>query len=250
MRFSYLETFCDITHLKPLAIAAEAAGYDGFALPESIMYPRDTDSTYPYLSSGDRSFINQPMLDPFVAATHMAAVTERLQFVTFVVKLAVRNPVLAAKSATSVAAVSGGRFKFGVGLSPWPEDFAVCGAPWEKRGERMHEMVEIVRGLGTGAFFEYHGRHFDIPPIKLNPVPATPMKILLGGHADVAIRRAVEIGDGWMHAGGDADRLEPLLDKLRAVRRETGRERDPSRSTSSPWTPSRRTACGGCRTRA
>jgi len=226
MRFTFLESLCDITHLKPLAIAAEECGFDSFAVPESIMYPRETDSQYPY-QSGSREFIAQPMLDPFVSATHMAAVTSRLQFTTFVVKLAVRNPVLAAKSACSVAAISGDRFKFGVGLSPWPEDFAVCGQPWENRGQRLDEMLDIVRGLATGDFFEYHGKYFDFPAIRLNPVPSRPLPILLGGHVEAALRRAVLKGDGWMHAGGDRDELAPLLARLDAIRRAEGKAGQP-----------------------
>ena len=221
MRFTFLESLCDITHLKPLAIAAEACGFDSFAVPESIMYPRETDSRYPY-QSGSREFIAQPMLDPFVSATHMAAVTEKLVLTTFVAKLAVRNPVLAAKSACSVAAISGDRFKFGVGLSPWPEDFAVCGQPWENRGKRFDEMLDIVRGLATGEFFEYHGDFFDITAIRLNPVPSRPLPILLGGHVDAAMRRAALKGDGWMHAGGDQDELAPLLARLQEIRRAEG----------------------------
>ena len=226
MRFTFLESLCDITHLKPLAIAAEECGFDSFAVPESIMYPRETDSQYPY-QSGSREFIAQPMLDPFVSATHMAAVTSRLQFTTFVVKLAVRNPVLAAKPACSVAAISGDRFKFGVGLSPWPEDFAVCGQPWENRGQRLDEMLDIVRGLATGDFFEYHGKYFDFPAIRLNPVPSRPLPILLGGHVEAALRRAVLKGDGWMHAGGDRDELAPLLARLDAIRRAEGKAGQP-----------------------
>lgn len=227
MRFTYLETFCDISQLRHLAIAAERAGYDGFGLPDSIMYPKETDSKYPYLSSGDRKFIDQPILDPFVAATHMAAVTERIELVTFVVKLAIRNPVLAAKTALSVGAISNSRFTFGAGLSPWPEDFAICGQPWDHRGKRMDEMIKILRGLSTGEYFEFHGKYYDFGPIKMNPVPKKPLKILVGGHADAAIRRAVELGDGWMHAGGDTDLLDPLLDKVNASRRELGRQKDP-----------------------
>ena len=226
MRFTFLESLCDITHLKPLAIAAEECGFDSFAVPESIMYPRETDAQYPY-QSGSREFIAQPMLDPFGSATHMAAVTTRLQFTTFVVKLAVRNPVLAAKSACSVAAISGDRFRFGVGLSPWPDDYAVCGQPWENRGQRLDEMLDIVRGLATGEFFEYHGKYFDFPAIRLNPVPGRPLPILLGGHVDAAMRRAVLKGDGWMHAGGDRDELAPLLARLDAIRRAEGKADQP-----------------------
>jgi len=222
MRFCLLESLCDIRHLGPLAVAAERTGFDAMAIPESIFYPEQSDSRYPYLSSGDRSFIDNPMLDPFVSATHLATLTSTLQLVTFVVKLAVRNPVLAAKSATSVAALSNNRFKFGVGLSPWPEDYAVCGEQWEKRGARMDEMLEIVRGLAAGEFFEYHGRFYDFGPIKLNPVPDRRMPVLVGGHVDAALRRAILHGDGWMHAGGDRDALDPLLARLGQMREELG----------------------------
>ena len=227
MRFTYIEAFCDITHLQPLAVAAEKAGFDAFALPESIMFPKETDSKYPYLASGNRDFIDNPMPDPFVAATHMAAVTTRIDFNTFVVKLAVRNPVLAAKSALSVGAITGGRFNFGVGLSPWPEDFAVCGQPWENRGKRLDEMIQIVRGLSPGDYFEFHGKFYDFPPIKINPVPKKPLKILLGGHADAALKRAVDYCDGWMHAGGDADTLDPLLKKIQDRRKAQGKQNEP-----------------------
>jgi probable F420-dependent oxidoreductase len=227
MRFTYLETFCDITQLGPLAVAAEKAGFHAYGLPESIFFPQETDNKYPYLASGNRDFINNPILDPFIAATHMAALTKKIELSTFVVKLAVRNPILAAKSALSVGAISGGRFNFGVGLSPWPEDFAVCGQPWEQRGKRLDEMIKIIRGLSTGDFFEFHGKFYDFAPLKINPVPRKPMKILMGGHADAAIRRAVELCDGWMHAGGDADTLDPLFDKVQATRKEMGKQNEP-----------------------
>ena len=135
MRFTFHETFCDPSHYAPLAIAAEKAGYEGFGLSDSIMFPRDSETAYPYLSSGDREFIGaSPTMDPFILGMHMASVTSTIKFVTFVAKLPVRNPVLVAKSVASIAALSNDRFKFGVGLSPWPEDFQVCGQEWKARG--------------------------------------------------------------------------------------------------------------------
>src|SRR5690606_15362152 len=112
------------------------------------------------------------------------------------------------KSVASVAVMSDGRFAFGVGTSPLPEDFQVTGTEWKTRGRRMDEMIEIVRGLTKGGYYEFHGRHYDVPAIKICPVPAKPVPILIGGHAEAALRRAARIGDGWMHAGsGDLDAL-------------------------------------------
>ena len=96
----------------------------------------------------------------------MGAVTSRLRFTTFVVKLPIRHPVLVAKSVASVAVMTQGRFGFGVGLSPWPEDFAVTGTEWTTRGKRMDEMIAIVRGLLRGGYFEFDGTHYRVPSIR------------------------------------------------------------------------------------
>jgi alkanesulfonate monooxygenase SsuD/methylene tetrahydromethanopterin reductase-like flavin-dependent oxidoreductase (luciferase family) len=144
-----------------------------------------------------------------------------------VVKLPIRQPVLVAKQAASVAVITDNRFGFGVGLSPWPEDFQVTGTEWKNRGKRMDEMLEIIRGLTGGGYFEYHGEHYDIPSIKICPTPSEPLPILIGGHAEPALRRAARLGDGWMHAGGDQKVLEGLLDRLRELRRQAGRENQP-----------------------
>jgi probable F420-dependent oxidoreductase len=229
MRFSYAESMCDPSQYLPLAVEAEQAGWDSFVVPDSICFPRDSDSTYPYTADGNRGFIeDKPFLEPFSLIPALAAVTQRLRFTTFVVKLPIRHPVLVAKQATSVAVLSNNRFGFGVGLSPWPEDFTVTGTDWHTRGRRMDEMIEIIRGLSAGGYFEYHGAHYDLPAVKLCPVPSQPIPILVGGHAEAALRRAARLGDGWMHAGGgQASDLDGALAQLAALRRECGREREP-----------------------
>lgn len=229
MRFTFAESMCPIDHLITLAREAEVHGYDSFAIPDSVCYPRDSDSSYPYTPDGDRTFLDgQPLVDPFCLAAALGQITERLRFTTFVVKLPIRHPVLVAKQATSVACLTQDRFALGVGLSPWPDDYRIMGQPWEHRGARMNEMIEIVRGLSTGEYFEFHGRFYDIEPIKLAPAPAAPIPILIGGHSDAALRRAARLCDGWMHAGGGAGAdLDGALDRLAELRREYGRAAEP-----------------------
>jgi len=228
VRFSYAESMCDPSHYLPLAVEAEQAGFTSFTVPDSICYPERSDSLYPYTKDGDRGFLEgRPFLEPFSLIPALGAVTERLRFTTFVVKLPIRQPVLVAKQAASVAVLTGDRFGFGVGLSPWPEDFEATGTDFASRGARMDEMIEIVRGLTRGGFFSYRGAHYQIPSIQICPVPARPIPILIGGHADPALRRAARLADGWMHAGGDAEALDRMLQRLRALRREYGREREP-----------------------
>lgn len=229
MRFSYAEAMCDVSHYSPLACAAEDAGWDAMVLPDSICYPRESDSTYPYTADGNREFLDgKPFIEPFVLIPALAAVTTRLRFHTFVVKLAIRQPVLVAKQAASLAVLSNDRFGFGVGLSPWPEDFVATGTDWRGRGKRMDEMIDIMRGLWTGEFFEHHGTYYDLPAVKMSPVPDQPIPLLVGGQSDAALRRAARIGDGWMHAGtGDGSDLDAHLDRLAELRAEYGREAEP-----------------------
>ncbi len=228
MRFGYLETMTNPAFMRPLAIAAEEAGYDTFVVPDSICYPEHSDSVYPYTPDGDREFLeDKPFVETFSLISFLAAVTERIRFTTCVVKLPLRHPVLMAKQLSSVALLSENRLSFGVGLSPWPDDYEAVGVPWARRGRRLDEMIDIIRGLCAGGYFEYEGEIFQIPSIKICPVPTQPVPIIVGGHSEPAMRRAVRVGDGWIHAGGDGDELRSLLARIGELRREYGRENDP-----------------------
>jgi len=145
VRFSLAETMCDPSHYAPLARAAEAAGFHAYTLPDSIAYPQESDSRYPYTPDGRREFLeDKPFLCPFSLIPCLAAQTTTLEFHTFVVKMPIRHPVLLAKQAASVAVLSGGRFHLGVGSSPWPEDYRITGVPWARRGRRMDEMIGVT----------------------------------------------------------------------------------------------------------
>jgi probable F420-dependent oxidoreductase len=222
MRFTYAESMIDPSLYLPLARAVEDAGYDAMVVPESLCYPKVSDSVYPFSPDGSREFLeDKPFLDPFLLTAAMGAVTERIRFVTFVVKLPMHHPVVLAKQATSAAVLTGNRFALGVGSSPWPDDYQLVGVPWEGRGRRMDESIDVVRGLAAGGWFEYHGEVFDVPAVKMCPVPTEPLPILVGGHADAALRRAARC-DGWLHGGGDPEALPGLLERLARFRDEAG----------------------------
>jgi probable F420-dependent oxidoreductase len=223
MRFTYAEAMTDPTFYVPLAQAAEAAGYTSMTVPDSIAYPYESDSKYPYTPDGSREFLeDKAFIETFVITAALGMVTTTLRFTTFVLKLPIRPPALVAKQAGSLAALIGNRLCLGVGISPWPEDFEIMGVPFAKRGKRMDECIEIVKGLITGDYFEFHGEFYDIPKIKMTPAPTEPIPILIGGHADAALRRAARC-DGWMHGGGDPDELDRLLKRLNQFRDEEGK---------------------------
>lgn len=226
MRFTYAEAMTDPTFYVPLARAAEDAGYDGFLVPDSIAYPEVSDSVYPFTADGSREFIeDKPFLEPFALISALAMVTERIRFTTSVLKLPVRHPLHTAKLASTAAVLSDNRLALGVGVSPWPEDYEMTGTPWEGRGKRMDECIEIVSSLLSGGYHEFHGDVFDVPSLKICPVPTERVPILVGGHSPAALRRAVR-HDGWIHGGGTDD-LGALLARLRGLRAESDKADEP-----------------------
>ncbi|KKF00540.1 LLM class flavin-dependent oxidoreductase [Mycolicibacterium obuense] len=222
MRFTFAEAMTDPTFYIPLAKAAEAAGYHAMTIPDSIAYPFESDSTYPYTPDGSREFLDgKAFIESFVLTAALCAVTTTLHFNHFVLKLPIRPPALVAKQAGSLAALFDNRLGLGVGTSPWAEDYELLGVPFARRGKRMDECIEIIRGLTSGEYFEFHGEFYDIPKTKMTPAPSRPVPILIGGHADAALRRAAR-NDGWMHGGGDPEELDALLAKLARFREEEG----------------------------
>jgi probable F420-dependent oxidoreductase len=223
MRFAYHATMCSPDYYLPLAVAAEEVGFDTFTLPDSICYPENSDSKYPYNGTGDREFLDGvPFLEPFSLIPAMGAVTTTIRFSTSVMKLAIRQPVVVAKSVSSVAVLTNDRFAFGVGISPWPDDFDACQIPWAKRGKRMDEMIDIVKGLMSGEYFSYVGEIFQIDSMKICPAPSKPVPILIGGHSNAALRRAARVADGFIHAGGAYEDLESTVMKIEEYRKECG----------------------------
>jgi probable F420-dependent oxidoreductase len=206
-----------------MAQAAEAAGFDSISVPDSICYPEEASSKYPYNGDGSREFLESvPFIESLVAVTHMAAVTKTIEFATFVYKLAIRQAPVVAKQVQSLQVLNGNRFHFGVGISPWEEDFAVTGVPWAKRGKRLDEQIDIVRGLETGDYFGYDGDCHTMPANKMNPAPTAPTPILIGGHSVPALKRAARIGDGWMCAGANLEQLTDYIARINEFRDEYG----------------------------
>src|ERR1051326_4845016 len=116
MRFTYAEAMTNARYYAPLAQAAEAAGYTSMTVADSLIYPQESDSTYPYTDTGDREFLEgKEFIETMVLTAHLAAVTSTLRFTPFVLKLPVRPPVLVAKQVGSVAWLSGNRPGLGIG---------------------------------------------------------------------------------------------------------------------------------------
>lgn len=228
MRFALALPMLPPEHFLPLARRAEEVGFASVAVPDSVFYPLEVSADYPYTSDGGRFWAPEtPFLDPFVAIPAMAAVTERIRFFTNVLKLAIREPLLVAKSVSSMAALADGRIGVGVGLSWIPEEFEWLGKDMRTRGARTNEAIEIIRAVLTGDVVEYHGRYHEFGPLMVRPVGASPVPIFVGGLSDAGLRRAARQGDGWISVANTRAEVAEVLPRLDALRAEYGRSDEP-----------------------
>jgi probable F420-dependent oxidoreductase len=190
-----------LEQLPELAKTAEECGFSSIPLPDSLFYMQAQSEKYPYTPDGSRFWTpDTPWVDPLIGATAMAAVTSRIHFYTNVLKLGSRNPLLLARQVGSVAAMSGNRFGFGVGIGWAPEEFEWCGAPYVRRGARVDEMVEVIKLVLGGGMVEFHGEFFDFDKLQMSPAPRVPVPFYIGGHTGPALRRAARTGDDWCSA--------------------------------------------------
>ncbi len=209
-------------HLVPMARAAEEHGYDSIAVPDSVFFPREVSAGYPYTTDGQRFWTGEtPFVDPFVAVSAMAAVTSRIRFVTNVVKLPLRHPLLVAKQVASIAALSGDRFTLGVGLSWMPEEFEFTGTSMKTRGVRTDEAIDVIRAVCAGGgptWASYQGKHYSFDELMISPNGQVPVPIWVGGHSEPAMQRAARTGDGWITVNASEAEVVAGVQRIRDLR--------------------------------
>lgn len=225
MKYSCSIFMTPLDQLIELAKTAEEVGFDSIALPDSLFYMETAAEDYPYTPDGSRMWTaDTPWVDPLIAAAAMGAVTSTLRFYTNVLKLGSRNPLLLARQVGSVANMTTNRFGFGVGIGWAPEEFEWCGVPFARRGKRVDEMIEVLKLVLAGGMVEYHGEFYDFDRLQVSPAPSEPVPFYVGGHTDVALKRAARVGDGWTSAMMTLDQLKCTVGKLDTLRAEFGRD--------------------------
>jgi probable F420-dependent oxidoreductase len=171
-----------------LSAAAEEAGFDAVFVTE---HPFPSDR---WLASGGHH-----ALDPFVALAFVAAATTRLRLQTNLCIPAYRNPFLLAKTVATLDALSEGRVVLGIGAGYLAGEFDALGVAFDERNDLTDEALAALRAAWTGESVVMNGRHFEAAGNTMLPRPANPPgpPIWVGGNSKRAIRRAVELADGW-----------------------------------------------------
>lgn len=219
------------TDLAPIARRADELGYESVWIWEHVVYPKEIHSKYPYTPTGDAPFADHRTLDPWVTLSHIAAVTSRIRLGTNIFILPLRNPFLTARAVTTLDVLSGGRVIVGAGMGWLEEEYALLGQDFATRGARANEIAQVLKALWTQDEPEFHGAHFDFDAVKFDPKPVQKPHppILFGGETNAAMRRAARYGDGWLSSGviDTPETARAKLEKLRALRRDAGRDHEP-----------------------
>ena len=228
MRFGFHLFMIDPAEFLDISRAADEWGWDSIQVADAPFFPEVTSAPYPYTPDGERFWsLDVPVLDPWVAITAMATVTERIRFVTSVLRLAIRQPLLEAKTLCSVAAISNDRVALGVGLAWMPEEFKWLNQDMKTRGARQDESIQIIRLLLGGGMVEFHGKYYDFDRLTMAPVPKKRIPIYVGGTSKPGLRRAARYGDGWLGIIHTMEEIKGLVADLNDLRSEFGREKEP-----------------------
>ncbi len=218
--FPQTQLGADPAVLRDFVQAAEGMGYHHLLAYDHVLGANPDREGW----GGGRPYDYKDMFhEPFTLFSWMAGLTETIGFMTGVLILPQRQTALVAKQATQLDLLSGGRFRMGVGIG-WNEvEYTSLGYDFKTRGARVEEQILILRELWTRELVNIEGKFDTIDDAGINPLPQAPIPIWIGGYADVVLRRAARLSDGYVAQEGAPELAKPLCDAFWAYAEEAGR---------------------------
>lgn len=200
--------------LRRRAVAADDAGFDSIWVGDHVALPRTVDSG-----------ISDPRLEALVTLTYLAAVTRRVRLGVGVLVLPQRHPVLLAKQLTSIDVLSAGRLTVGIGVGYVEPELHAFGVALAERRARTDEYLSAVLALWDEAAPDFAGTWVSFSGVVEEPLPVQLPRppIVVGGHSDAALSRAIRFGDGWFGWDLDVDEMANTLGRLRTLGRTVQR---------------------------
>ncbi len=206
-----------------LAAAIEAIGYDEIDIFDHVIngYPIEGRDPAPYPAT-------MPLLEALVTLGYIAAVTERVGLGTEVLVLPQRQPVLAAKQFSTIDTLSGGRLRVGVGVGWQESEYDALGMDFHTRGRAMDEAIALMQACWRDETIEFAGDHFSAESMAMEPKPPQGggIPLWIGGGSKAALRRAGQVGDGWMASGMLGSQGADAIAEVKAEAERAGRDPD------------------------
>jgi probable F420-dependent oxidoreductase len=206
-------------NLLVVARRAEQLGYANLWSFQRLLAPTSAGLAPAYLS----------VLDPTVALSYAAAVTERVGLGVAIINAPFQSPALLAKQLATLDVLSSGRLIAGLGLGWLREEFTASGVPFERRGARMDEYLRCLAALWGPDPVAFDGEFYQVRSSVVQPKPVQQPRppILLGGDAPAALERIGRLADGWISSSRvPPSKLGQRIDVIKAAALAAGR--DPS----------------------
>lgn len=214
--------------IAPFARAAEEAGFDSLWVFDHVVLQKEQGSRYPYSPDGKMGFNPQlDFLEPLTLLTYLSGITSRVSLGTSVLVVPMRQPVLNAKILATMDRLSNGRVILGGGVGWWKQEFEVLGVPFERRGKRMDECLQLLRALWTEEWVNFRGTYYEAVDWTCNPKPVNgTIPVLLGGESRRQLERVGKYGDGWLATAKSLPTLEADFQIARDAAEHAGRDPD------------------------
>ncbi len=209
----------DPVRIRDWAQAAEELGYDHIEVPDHVFGATARDGWSPRYNEQDAFH------ETFVTLGFLAGVTTTIGLASGVLILPQRQTGVVAKQATQVDILSGGRLRLGVGVGWNHVEYEALNEDWKSRGTRQREQVEVLKKLWCDDLVTYQGRFHQFTEVNITPRPVQrPIPVWFGGSSDAVVKRAAQIGDGWMPIMAPDHEAEAKLEQLRNHLSDCGRD--------------------------
>ena len=215
-----------------LVQTVERVGLDSVWVADHIVYPLDGLERYPY--GQVPSFRPEDgLLEPLTALSVVAGATNRIRLGTSALIVPMRNPLVTAKTVSTLDVLSGGRTVLAVGAGWWVEEFEALGATFDRRYAQLDEQIDIFLQIWTEGRLESHGEFYSFGELVCEPRPLQPggPEIWIAGNGPLAIRRAARYGSGWHSFHAPPEDVFAGIEAIAQEARKIGR--DPSEVRAS-----------------
>lgn len=216
--------------LRRLATVAEAGGYDALWAGDHITFPASIPNTYPFSPDGTPPRVFSPesnVYDVFTVLAHLAAITDTVTLGSNVCIVPYRHPVVLAKTLGTLDMIADNRLEFGVGVGWLDTEFDVLDVPFEERGSRTDEFLDLFTRICDDGTLAYDGPHHSFQETGFYPLPPDQPPIWIGGGSDTAFRRVGRHGDGWTTLWKRPDEIASARNRLLEYWRSNDRDGDP-----------------------
>jgi probable F420-dependent oxidoreductase len=222
-----LGRFADIEALRRVAVAAEAGGLSSLWVIDRLLDPVNPRTAYPTSADGTLPPEQRSAIDPIVALSVAATVTDRIRLGTSVLVAPWYPPVVLARTLASLDVASAGRLTVGLGVGWSLDEYDAAGAPMQQRGRRLDEILELLDSLWNGRTRRITARERIEPAsLTVRPVQHPRPPILLAAYTPAGLDRIARRADGWLPTGLPLDAIAAGWTTIRDTAAAAGRDPD------------------------